>query len=220
MPTYAVRAPLARWLSEEARRAHEELGPYRLLDVGCGEKPYGPLFAPYVSEHVGVDTVENPHAELRGAIENLPVEDGSFDVVLCAQVLEHCDDPTAAARELHRVTRPGGRVLASTHGVMVYHPAPVDHWRWTHTGLERLLRSGGDWTSVTVLPAAGTTASLAMLVSIYLDHVLRRFPLRPIRRPAIAGLNRAAHALDGRSTILREPRPGTLCANYHVLAVR
>jgi SAM-dependent methyltransferase len=220
MPTYAVRAPLARWLGEEARNAHEGLGPYRLLDVGCGDKPYAALFAPYAREHVGVDTVENPHAELRGAIESLPVEDDSFDVVLCAQVLEHCDDPAAAARELHRVTRPGGRVLASTHGVMVYHPAPADHWRWTHTGLERLFAAGGDWASVTVLPAAGTTASLAMLVSIYLDHVLRRFPLRPLRRPVIAGLNRSAHALDGRAAVLREPRPGTLCANYHVLAVK
>ena len=75
MPTYAVRAPLARWLGEEARSAHEVLGPYRLLDVGCGEKPYAALFAPYVREHVGVDAVENPHAELRGAIEALPVED-------------------------------------------------------------------------------------------------------------------------------------------------
>jgi ubiquinone/menaquinone biosynthesis C-methylase UbiE len=220
MPTYAVRAPLVRWLADEARRAHEALGPYRLLDVGCGEKPYAPLFAPYASEHVGVDTVENPHAELRGAIEDLPVEDESFDVVLCAQVLEHCDDSVTAARELYRVTRRGGRVLASTHGAMVYHPAPVDHWRWTHTGLERLFASGGDWTSVTVVPAAGTTASLAMLVSIYLDHVLRRFPLRPLRHPVIAGLNRAAHAVDARAPILREPRPGTLSANYHVLAIR
>jgi SAM-dependent methyltransferase len=220
MPTYAVRAPLVRWLAAEAQYAHEALGVYRLLDVGCGEKPYASLFAPYVSEHVGVDAVENPLAELRGAIEDLPVADDAFDVVLCAQVLEHCDDPTAAAHELYRVTRPGGRVLASTHGAMVYHPAPADHWRWTHTGLERLFRSGGDWASVTVVPASGTTASLAMLVSIYLDHVLRRFALRPLRRPVIAGLNRAAHALDTRAAVLREPRPGTLAANYHVLAVK
>lgn len=220
MPTYAVRAPLVRWLGAEARSAYEALGQYRLLDVGCGEKPYAPLFAPYVSEHVGVDAVENPRAELRGVIEDLPVDDDAFDVVLCAQVLEHCDDPAAAARELHRVTRPGGRVLASTHGAMVYHPAPGDHWRWTHTGLERLFQSGGRWASVTVVPASGTTASVAMLVSIYLDHLLRRFPLRPLRRPVIAGLNRAAHALDERAPVLREPGPGTLAANYHVLAVK
>ena len=31
-------------------------------------------------------------------------------------------------------------MLASTHGVMLYHPNPQDLWRWTHTGLERLFR--------------------------------------------------------------------------------
>ena len=74
-------------------------------------------------------------------VEALPVEDSSFDVVLCTQVLEHCDDPDQAVRELRRVTRPGGRVLASTHGVQVYHPSPEDYWRWTHTGLTRSVRA-------------------------------------------------------------------------------
>jgi SAM-dependent methyltransferase len=137
-PTHAVRAPLSAWLQEEAKRAGADFGRYRLLDVGCGVKPYYPFFEPYVSEYVGVDVVENPAAELRGPIEALPVPDASFDVVLCAQVLEHCDDPAEAVRELRRVTKPGGRVLASTHGVQVYHPSPVDLWRWTHAGLERL----------------------------------------------------------------------------------
>ena len=75
-------------------------------------------------EYVGVDVVENPAAELLGPVEALPVDDASFDVVLCTQVLEHCDDPAQAVRELRRVTAPGGRVLASTHGVQVYHPSP------------------------------------------------------------------------------------------------
>ena len=51
-----------------------------------------------------------------------PSRGRGFDVVLCA-VLEHVDDPAAVVRELSRVTGPGGRVLASTHGVMLYHPA-------------------------------------------------------------------------------------------------
>ena len=49
----------------------------------------------------------NPAAELLGPVEALPVEDASFDVVLCTQVLEHCDDPAQAVRELRRVTAPG-----------------------------------------------------------------------------------------------------------------
>jgi ubiquinone/menaquinone biosynthesis C-methylase UbiE len=124
MPTYAVRAPLVRWLRAEARRAHVVLGTLRLLDVGCGAKPYMPLFAPYAAEYVGVDPVENPHADLVGSVEDLPVADESFDVLLCSQVLEHCDSPMRAVAELRRVAAPGGRVLVSTHGVMAYHPFP------------------------------------------------------------------------------------------------
>jgi SAM-dependent methyltransferase len=218
MPTYAVRAPLARWLEREAVQAHERYGRYRLLDVGCGDKPYLPFFEPFAASYIGVDPVENPMAELRGSVEALPVEDASYDVVLCAQVLEHCDDPAQAVRELARVTAPGGRVLASTHGVQVYHPSPVDYWRWTHAGLERLFRENAEWASVTVVPASGTTACLGMLMSIYLDLATRRAHVGGLGRPLIAAINRVAEALDNRSTRLREPGPGTLFANFHVVA--
>ena len=215
-PTYAVRAPLAAWLREEAaaRRPH----PYRVLDVGCGVKPYYPFFEPYASEYVGVDVVENPAADLQGAVESLPVEDGSFDLVLCIQVLEHADDPARAVRELRRVVAPGGAVLASTHGVQVYHPAPVDLWRWTHAGLDRLFRENADWSSLSVRPSSGTTACLGMLVAIYADLLARRAHVPALGRALAAGLNRGAAALDRRSSDLREPRSGSLIANFHVVA--
>ena len=214
-PTYAVRAPLAAWLREEAaRRPH----PYRVLDVGCGVKPYYPFFEPWASEYVGVDVVENPAADLQGAVESLPVEDASFDLVLCIQVLEHADDPARAVRELRRVVAPGGAVLASTHGVQVYHPAPVDLWRWTHAGLDRLFRENADWSSLSVRPSSGTTACLGMLVAIYADLLARRAHLAPLGRAVAAGLNRGAAALDRRSTDLSEPRSGSLIANFHVVA--
>ncbi len=220
MPTYAVRAPLARWLAAEADRAAADLGRYRLLDAGCGEKPYAPLFLPHAAEYVGLDTAPHVDADLVGPIEAIPASDDAFDVVLCIQVLEHVDDPALAVRELHRVTRPGGRVLLSTHGAMVYHPNPSDPWRWTHEGLDRLFRANGDWASVTVSPGSGTAASLAMLNAIYLEHVLRRTPLRPLSGPVVSLLNRAARFVDGHSTRLRGLGPGTLTANYHVVGER
>ena len=218
MPTYAVRAPLARWLEREAAQAHERYGRYRLLDVGCGDKPYLPFFEPFAASYVGVDPVENPMAEMQGSVEALPVENASYDVVLCAQVLEHCDDPAQAVGSSRRVTAPGGRVLASTHGVQVYHPSPVDYWRWTHAGLERLFRENAEWASVSVVPASGTTACLGMLIALYLDLATRRARLGGLGPPLIASINRVAEALDNRSERLREPGPGTLFANYHVVA--
>jgi SAM-dependent methyltransferase len=219
MPTYAVRGPLVRWLAAEARRAHEELGAYRVLDVGCGQKPYEPLFTPYAASYVGVDPVENPRAELRGSVEALPVDDLSFDVVLCNQVLEHCDDPALAVRELRRVTAPRGRVLASTHGVMPYHPSPTDYWRWTHAGLEKVFVDGAEWASVRVTPASGTTACVGMIVAMNLDLALRRLRARRLSRALVTAINLAAEAIDKRSARLREPtQPGTLFANFHVVA--
>lgn len=211
--TYVVRAPLARWLRAEGKRA----AGLRVLDVGCGVKPYYPWFAG-AAAYVGVDVVENPAADLEGAIESLPVEDGSFDIVLCNQVLEHCEDPARGVRELRRVTAPGGRVLASTHGVQVYHPSPDDLWRWTHAGLEKLFRDNGEWASVDVRPGAGTTACIGMLLTHFIELLAGRLHARQAARPLVAAVNAGAEALDARVASLRDPAPGTVFANYHVTA--
>jgi SAM-dependent methyltransferase len=215
MTTYAVRAPLVTWLREQADEAYRTFGRCRVLDVGCGTKPYEALFA-YAASYVGVDAVDNPRADVKGDIEALPVDDASFDVVLCNQVLEHCSDPPTAVSELRRVTAPGGRVLATTHGVMPYHPSPADYWRWTQDGLTKLFAENGEW-SVRVTPASGTTACLGMLFAIYLDLGFRRIGLGPAARPLIAAINTLAMRVDGRSTKLREG-PSTLVANFHVVA--
>ncbi len=215
--TYAVRSALAAWLAQEARRAAGDLGRYRLLDVGCGIKPYYPFFQPYAREYVGVD-VDGGAGDLVGAVEALPVPDASFDLVICTQVLEHASDPHLAVRELWRVTAPGGRVLASTHGVQVYHPSPEDYWRFTHAGLELLFRRNGSWRSLSVQPAGGTATCLCALVAIYADLLWRRLGLVPLARASVLALNLLGPALDRLLPSLRRPGPGTLFLNYHVVA--
>jgi SAM-dependent methyltransferase len=214
-PTWVVRNGLARWLRAQAGELADR-APVRILDVGCGVKPYYPFFAPVASDYIGVDVVENPAAELLGPVEALPVEDGAFDVVLCTQVLEHSDDPDLAIRELRRVVRPGGRVLASTHGVQVYHPSPGDHWRWTHTGLRRLFERNAEWSSLEIEPGAGTASALAMLLGTYVEIALGRTFLA---RGPVGLLNRLGAVLDDRSPRLSDPVPGSLIPNFHVIAI-
>jgi SAM-dependent methyltransferase len=214
-PGWAVRKPLAEWLRREGAAA----GGARVLDVGCGLKPYYPFFAD-AAEYVGVDVAESPSADVVGFVESLPIDDDSFDIVLCTQVLEHVDDPAAAVREMHRVTKPGGRVLASTHGVMVFHPNPNDYWRWTHTGLRRLFELNGEWDTIEVAPGAGSAAGLAMLVARFVHLLAKRAHAAAAARPLVAALNAGAAALDARVSILREPVPGALFANFHVTAVK
>ena len=206
---YAVRKPLVEWL-----RARSADGG-RVLDVGCGDRPYGALFP----GAIGFDVPENPNADLHGSLESIPVDDASFDAVLCLQVLEHVPDPAAAVRELRRVVRPGGRVLLSTHGVYPFHPNPDDLWRWTHQGLERLFLTNAEWASVSVLPGAGTAATLAMINAHVLDLLLKRLRVRALGAPLVALLNVVGETLDDAVPLLRSTVPGTLHANYHVEAV-
>jgi SAM-dependent methyltransferase len=209
---YAVRKPLLDWLDAQDVRG------LRVLDVGCGDRPYDALLAG-AAELVGFDRPGNPHADLHGSIDAIPVEDASFDVVLCLQVLEHVSDPAAAVRELRRSVKTGGRVLLSTHGVYPFHPNPDDLWRWTHQGLERLFRANGEWSSVTVRPGAGTAATTGMLVAHAIDLLAKRAHVRPLGTPFVALLNVAGEALDRAVPLLREPVPGSVHANYHVDAV-
>jgi 2-polyprenyl-3-methyl-5-hydroxy-6-metoxy-1,4-benzoquinol methylase len=209
---YAVRKPLLAWLSAQDVRG------LRVLDVGCGDRPYEQLLQG-AAEIVGFDVPGNPHADLHGSIDAIPVEDASFDVVLCLQVLEHVPDPAAAVRELRRVVKPGGRVLLSTHGVYPFHPNPNDFWRWTHDGLAHLFRTNAEWTSVTVRPGAGTAATVAMLVAHTIDLLCKRARMRALGAPFVAALNAGGEALDRAIPLLREPVPGSLNANYHVEAV-
>jgi hypothetical protein len=116
------------------------------------------------------------------------------------------------------VTAPGGRVLASTHGVQVYHPAPDDLWRWTHAGLERLFASNGDWSALDVRPGSGTAACIGMLVAHSMDLLAKSAHLRRPVSYLVAAVNATSVAVDRLSPRLREPGPGTVFANYHVVA--
>lgn len=115
----------------------------RVLDFGCAELPYRSFFARGV-EYVGADLPGNPQARVEIAPDGtVALADEGFDAVLSTQVLEHVSDPVTHLAECHRVLRSGGRMLLSTHGIMVHHPDPVDYWRWTNEGLRRIVREAG-----------------------------------------------------------------------------
>ena len=149
-------------------------------------------------------------------MEALPVEDASFDVVLCTQVLEHADDPAQAVRELRRVTAPAVACSPRRTASRSTTRPPSTTGAGRTTGLRRLFAVNAEWSSLSVEPAAGTGAALAMLLGTYVEIALRRTVLA---RPPVWLLNRLGTALDARSSRLREPLPGSLIPNLHVVGI-
>jgi SAM-dependent methyltransferase len=157
-PLIRLRRQIEHELDATLRPAAGDL----VVDIGCGDMPYQSLFESRGARYLGCD-IDGP-APVRIIPEQpIPLDDGCANVVVSFQVLEHVWDLAWYLGECRRLLRPGGRLLLSTHGTHAFHPSPADYWRWTHTGLERLFRVGGEWSSVTVTPGAGTTACLGLL---------------------------------------------------------
>ncbi|MBI4816672.1 MAG: class I SAM-dependent methyltransferase [Deltaproteobacteria bacterium] len=131
------------------REAMTRAAPYAhgaLLDVGCGDKPHEALFRPYVTSYVGAERAQTyrrtassarSKADLEFDGDRLPLEDESYDTVLCTQVLEHVPDPRHWFGELVRVLRPGGRLIVTTPFSYRVHSAPEDYFRFTRYALQR-----------------------------------------------------------------------------------
>jgi SAM-dependent methyltransferase len=94
-----------------------------ILDVGCG--PRGSLeWAQMASRRVGVDPLVKAYRRLGidshkmeyidAYAEHVPFEDGSFDVVMSMNSLDHTNDPDSVIAEIVRVARPGGTILLLT----------------------------------------------------------------------------------------------------------
>ncbi|MDE2439297.1 MAG: methyltransferase domain-containing protein, partial [Patescibacteria group bacterium] len=96
------------------------------LDAGAGRGPYCMLASPLFKNVTCWEYNENELAHARKAcarfsnisyarvdLRNTPAYDGSFDVIVCSEVLEHIPEREQAVRELRRLLRPGGTLLVS-----------------------------------------------------------------------------------------------------------
>ena len=93
----------------------------RLLDVGCGAAGLRPFVQALCDRYVGTDVVRHsgfpPDAEFLLAnldAGNVPLPDGSCDVVACVETIEHVENPRALMREMTRLVRPGGWLVVTT----------------------------------------------------------------------------------------------------------
>ena len=152
----------------------------RLIDIGCGEKPYSDLLAPYISEHIGVDHIETLHnkreIDLWGTAYEIPADNDTFDCALCTAVLEHLEEPLQALTECRRVLKPGGFAIYSVPFIWHLHEEPRDFFRYSKYGLEYLFKKA-DFEIIEINALSGFWVTFGQLTV----YNLYRANLGPLR---------------------------------------
>jgi len=155
----------------------------RLVDIGCGTKPYLDLVKPYVNEHIGVDHEGSFHSkdnvDLVGTAYAIPSPDDAFDSALCTAVLEHLEEPEFALRECHRILKPGGVAIYSVPFIWHLHEEPRDFYRFSKYGLRYLFEKTG-FEIVEIKALSGFWVTFGQLL-VYNLYRLNRGPLKWLR---------------------------------------
>jgi SAM-dependent methyltransferase len=165
-PRWIHRAHLEPALRELGARAQGVL-----LDVGCGRRPYEPLFAGRVRRYVGTDWpghADRARPDVVADALALPVRSGAVDTLLATELMEHVPSADRFLQEAARVLRAGGLLLLTVPFLEPLHEEPRDFFRFTPHGLRALLerhgfacdavRQRGGWWSV----ALGSFVSQAL----------------------------------------------------------
>lgn len=122
-----------RWIARQAAL----LAPgSKVLDVGAGSGPYRNLFSH--CDYSSQDLAQLREDQLRNGryapidyvcdAAEIPVPDGSFDAILCTEVLEHHPEPIKVVREFARILAPGGRLILTAPLGSGIHQEPYHYY--------------------------------------------------------------------------------------------
>ena len=192
-----------------------------LLDYGCGSKPYEELLNHVgINSWVGVDLFQRTSGEHHTSkadafIEDgrIPYEDQRFDIILATQVFEHVMDLDEVIKELRRVLKPGGTIIATCPMTSILHELPHDYRRFTPSGMAvQAAKHGLELKRVIAL--GGVASTLATLTVCHLNF-LRHIPLlgKPAQQLITAAINAVGQSVDfamGKCGLDKK----TICCDY------
>ncbi len=193
----------------------------RVLDVGCGTKPYRDFFHMDGHSYWGVDFPASFENCFRaGAMPDifanclqLPFKSGSFDAAVCTQVLEHVKQPQTLLDEIGRILKPDGTLLLSAPMTWPLHEEPFDFYRYTIHGLRHMIRSA----NLKVLEEIRRGVGFQTLAQIFLDVTLDHEGSPSVIRKVMSNLTCLAGNLSADVLERLFPRP-RLCLGWTIVA--
>jgi len=136
----------------------------------------------------------------------LPIKSTSFDLVLCAETLEHVPDPVVVLQEIHRVLADGGVLLATVPFNFRIHGDPYDFGRYTdHFFIEIAERIG--FSNIEIDKQGHFWSVLADMGREYARHLALNG--RPKHKFLRNWVIRATGWLKQKALKLEEHRPAT-----------
>lgn len=202
-------APVIR---QAIRDLLDDLADGRGLHLGCGGVRLD-------SRLVNLDLKIGGAADVCGDAQKLPFRDGTFALVVSQEMVEHLPDPFGAVREMARVLRKGGRVYLQAPFLIGYHPGPEDYWRFTRSGLVRLVEQAGMECLRLDLAVGPATGFYRVIVEFAAGSAARLVPFFYI--PAKAFFSILMYPLKWFDRILRGgAQADRIAGGYFVIAVK
>lgn len=174
----------------------DELGPYRhlfkgrVLNAGAGNRDLSHLVEGELTNQDIPHGRHPGHIDIWAPLDDIPVDDGHFDAVICNAVLEHVLNPERVVAELARVLRPGGNFYLGVPFLQPEHLDPTDCQRYLAQGLRALCeRHGFEVKEITPVHSVDTT--LAWIIYEWLREE-RRIPQLIVGRLSYEVLSRRA----------------------------
>lgn len=148
------------FLQNDISEAADDYGSGKLLDIGCGNKPYLGYFKK-IESYTGCDIVQSSEnlVDYLCPANKLCFEKDSFDTVFSTQVMEHVADFHGMISETFRVLKPGGYAIFTVPFSWELHEEPYDFYRYTKYSLKenftaagfeviKLKANGGKWAAI------------------------------------------------------------------------
>jgi SAM-dependent methyltransferase len=162
-----------------------------VLDVGSraigeGSATHRAAIVAHGWRYVGLDIEDGENVDLKASdgYDWETIEDDSYDVVLCSQVLEHTPYPWRVTQEMARVLRPRGLAFLTSPSSGPVHRYPEDCFRYYPDGLSALARASG-----LLVVEAHVQSRPVYRSNLWLDALL--IAQKPMRTADDAGRERA-----------------------------
>lgn len=142
----------------------------KLLDIGCGNKPYQDKLNDKISEYIGVDIIQSSEnkVDILCPANNIPLESNQFETVISTQTIEHVEDHQGLVNEAYRLLKTNGFFIVSGPMYWPLHEEPYDFFRFTKHGFKYILeKSGFEIVEIKSNGGKWSVAGQALLHALY-----------------------------------------------------